>query len=178
MSVALCILAILILGGAGAAMALPRLIHCALALALSMVGLAGLYLHLNAQFVGFAQVLVYIGAVAILIVFAILLTGGDGTAEVGRFYGSWRVGVGIAIGVLGVLGLAVLSSRVLVGQAVPVPEAQVREIGDLLMTDYVLALEVIGLLLTAALLGAVILSMPSASARSGTGTHPAKDHDA
>src|SRR4051812_38481363 len=56
------------------AMSLRNLVHCALCLALSFLGVAGLFLHLNAGFVAFAQILVYVGAVAILIVFAILLT--------------------------------------------------------------------------------------------------------
>jgi len=64
------------LGSAVLAVSLRNLVHCALALALSFAGLAALYLKLNAQFVGLAQVLIYIGAVAILIVFAILLTRG------------------------------------------------------------------------------------------------------
>lgn len=63
--------------GAGvAAMAMRHLVHCALCLALSLAGLAALYLRLHAEFVGFAQVLVYVGAVAILIVFAVFLTRG------------------------------------------------------------------------------------------------------
>ena len=49
-----------------AAMTLRNLVHCALALAVTFLGLAAIYLQLNAQFVGFAQVLVYVGAVAIL----------------------------------------------------------------------------------------------------------------
>jgi len=72
------ILAILTVAGAVAAMSLRNLVHCALALAVTFAGLAALYLRLNAQFVGLVQVLVYIGAVAILIVFAILLTRGGG----------------------------------------------------------------------------------------------------
>ena len=70
------ILAVLTLAGAVAAMSLRNLVHCALALTAAFAGLAAVYLQLNAQFVGFAQILVYIGAVAILIVFAILLTRG------------------------------------------------------------------------------------------------------
>jgi NADH:ubiquinone oxidoreductase subunit 6 (subunit J) len=55
-------------------MSLRNLVHCALALAVAFSGLAALYLQLDAQFVGFAEILVYVGAIAILIVFAILLT--------------------------------------------------------------------------------------------------------
>ena len=70
------ILGALTIAGAAAALTLRNLVHCVLALTLAFVGLAGLYLQLGAQFVGFAQILVYVGAVAILIVFAILLTRG------------------------------------------------------------------------------------------------------
>ena len=71
------IIAALTVVSALAAMSLRNLVHCALCLTITFAGLAALYLKLNAQFVGLAQVLVYIGAVAILIVFAILLTRSD-----------------------------------------------------------------------------------------------------
>ena len=54
------------------------LVHCALALAVAFAGIGTLYLSLGAQFLGLAQLLVYVGAIAVLIVFVILLTrGGD-----------------------------------------------------------------------------------------------------
>ena len=64
-------------GLAIAAMALRQLVHCALCAAAAFAGLALIYLQLDAEFVGFAQLLVYVGAIAILIVFAVLLTRGD-----------------------------------------------------------------------------------------------------
>ena len=67
-------IALFTLVSAFCAMSLRNLVHCALCLALSFLGVAGLFLHVNAGFVAFAQILVYVGAVAILIVFAILLT--------------------------------------------------------------------------------------------------------
>ena len=74
MTVPFAIIAFLTLASAVAAMSLRNLVHCALTLMVTFAGLAALYLQLGAQFVGFAQILVYLGAVAILIVFAILLT--------------------------------------------------------------------------------------------------------
>ena len=71
----------LTLASAVAAMSLRNLVHCALALTVTFAGLAAFYLQLDAQFVGFAQILVYVGAVAILIVFAILLTRGRRAAR-------------------------------------------------------------------------------------------------
>src|ERR1700677_3231629 len=78
MSVAFLILAIMTIVAACAAMTLRGLVHCALALAVAFAGIGTLYLSLGAQFLGLAQLLVYVGAIAVLIVFVILLTrGGD-----------------------------------------------------------------------------------------------------
>jgi NADH-quinone oxidoreductase subunit J len=163
-------LAVVTVAGAVAAMSLRNLVHCALMLMLALAGVAALYLELGAQFVGFAQFLIYIGAVAILIVFAILLTMGSeapGQKEEGRRQQAEKrtrgssplVGVAIAVGVFGVVSGAVLASRVLAREVPPPPEATVRQIGDQLMGRCILPLEVIGLLLTAALIGAVLIAM-------------------
>src|ERR1700679_673906 len=78
MSVAFLILAIVTIVAACAAMTLRGLVHCALALAVAFAGIGTLYLSLGAQFLGLAQLLVYVGPISVLIVFVILLTrGGD-----------------------------------------------------------------------------------------------------
>src|ERR1700728_486167 len=110
MSVVFYILAALSVAGALAAVLLKNTVHCALALTAAFAGLALLYLGLDAQFAGFAQILVYIGAVAILVVFAILLTRGSETPEGGVFSKSWLAGLVIAAMVFAVLGWAVLNS--------------------------------------------------------------------
>ncbi len=153
------IIAVLTLASAMAAMSLRNLVHCALMLMVTFAGLAALYLVLGAQFVGFAQVLIYIGAVAILIVFAILLTRGSEPARQPVFSGGWAIGVGVAVAVFALLGSVILSSRALTRGILPPPEPTVRQIGEQLMGKYVLPLEVVGLLLTAALIGAVIVAM-------------------
>src|ERR1041385_3233114 len=104
------IIAVLTLAGAVAAMSLRNLVHCALALTVAFAGLAALYLQLGAQFVGLAQILVYIGAVAILIVFAILLTRGSEPPREPIVTSSWVMGVGIAALAFGSLAAAALSS--------------------------------------------------------------------
>jgi NADH:ubiquinone oxidoreductase subunit 6 (subunit J) len=153
------ITAALTVAGAVAAVSLRNLVHCALALAVTLAGLAALYLQLNAQFVGFAQVLVYIGAVAILIVFAILLTRGMESPHESSFSFTWVAGVSVAAVVFGLLAGITLASRALIRDIPPAPSATVREIGEQLMTHFILPLEVAGLLLTAALIGAVIIAM-------------------
>jgi NADH-quinone oxidoreductase subunit J len=153
------IIAVLTLASAVAAMSLRNLVHCALALTVTFAGLASFYLQLDAQFVGFAQVLVYIGAVAILVVFAILLTRSGEPPRQSIFSATWVVGVAIAVLVFGLLSGLILSSRAVTRDIPPPPEISVRHIGEQLMTRFILPLEVIGLLLTAALIGAVIIAM-------------------
>lgn len=155
------ILAAITILGMAAAMTLRNPVHCILALTLGLVGLASLFLELGAQFVGFTQILVYVGAVAILAVFAIMMTRSAEPHPSGRpqpvLSSSWVVGCLVAAAVFAVLGWAVLSSAQV--QATPRPEVSVQQIGNALMHRYVLPLEIMGLLLTAALIGAVVLAM-------------------
>jgi NADH-quinone oxidoreductase subunit J len=154
------ILAIMTLAGGVAAMTLRRLVHCALALTIAFAGLAALYLNLGAEFAGLAQLLVYVGAIAILIVFAILLTRGGDEAEEKRFSTAGFAGFVLALAVFGVLAWAVTTSSVANATVLPAaPQAGMREIGTALMQQYVLPLEVIALMLTAAMIGAVILAL-------------------
>jgi NADH-quinone oxidoreductase subunit J len=159
MSVSFIILSIVTLLAAAAAMSLRNLVHCALALVVALAGLAAVYLQLDAQFVGFAQILVYVGAVAILIVFAILLTRSGETPNQAVLAPGWIYGTAISAVLFTVLGWAVLNSRALPGETPATPAATVKDIGGLLMTQYVLPLEIIGLLLTAAMIGAVVIAL-------------------
>jgi NADH-quinone oxidoreductase subunit J len=157
-------------------MTLRRLVHCALALTVAFAGLAGLYLNLGAEFAGLAQLLVYVGAIAILIVFAILLTptpadrfgppgapdtrGGEG-AEKHVFSPTGLAGGVIALAVFAVLAWAVETSGLAGTQAAmgAAPQNTMQQIGLVLMQRYVLPLEVIALMLTAAMIGAVLLAL-------------------
>ena len=153
------ILAGLTLISAVAAMSLRNLVHCALSLVVTFAGLAGLFLQLDAEFVGFAQILVYVGAVAILIVFAILLTRGAEPGSPAPVATAPWWGVLIASAVFATLAGAVITSAVTHRPEVPRPEATVQQIGGRLLHEYVVPLEAVGLLLTAAMIGAVILAL-------------------
>jgi NADH-quinone oxidoreductase subunit J len=159
MSFVFYVLAALTLAGALAAVTLKNTVHCALALTVAFAGLALLYLDLDAQFAGFAQILVYIGAVAILIVFAILLTKGSETPKEGVYSKNSFAGLVIAAGVFAVLGWAVIESAKVLPNETAAPSVTVLQIGNALMGRYVLPLEIVALLLTAALIGAVIVAM-------------------
>src|SRR5262245_26674063 len=122
MNVVFAIIAAVTIAAAVAAMSLRNLVHCALALALAFAGLAAAYLQLGAQFVGFTQLLVYVGAVAILIVFAILLTRGTEPSQKSVLSSGWLTGVVVSVIVLGILVYAIAKSSVIQHVVPPQPE--------------------------------------------------------
>jgi NADH-quinone oxidoreductase subunit J len=153
------LIAALTLAGALAAMTLKHLVHAALAVTVAFAGLALFFLNLDAQFAGFAQILIYIGAVAILIVFAILLTRGAELPKGGVFSRTWFVGMAIAAGIFAVLGWAVIASARALPSETVAPAVTVHDIGVAIVGRYVLPLEIVALLLTAATIGAVIVAL-------------------
>jgi NADH:ubiquinone oxidoreductase subunit 6 (subunit J) len=159
MNVVFWILAVITVLGGLASVTLKNTVHCALALTAAFAGLALLFLQLDAQFAGFAQILVYIGAVAILVVFAILLTRGSQTPIEAVFSRTWFTGLLIAAGSFAVLGWAILHSNAALPHETAAPAITVQQIGNALMGHYVLPLEIVALLLTSAMLGAVIVAL-------------------
>jgi len=154
-SAAFVVIAILTLAAALAAATLQKLMHAALSFALAFVGIAAFFFLLGAEFVGLVQVFVYIGAVAVLIVFTILLTRRD--VEKDRGF-NWS-GVVVALAVFGGLIWAIFKTRSISIAPPEIPALTVERIGQVLMTGYVWPLQCVGLLLTAALIGALILLM-------------------
>jgi NADH:ubiquinone oxidoreductase subunit 6 (subunit J) len=148
-------IAILTLAGAFAAASLPKLIHAALCLVVAFVGIAAFFFLLGAEFVGLVQVFVYVGAVAVLIVFTILLTR-RADENTGGF--NWS-GVVIALAVFAGLIWAILQTPELSAAAPQIEALTVKRIGEALMIDYIWPLQCVGLLLTAALIGGLILVM-------------------
>jgi NADH-quinone oxidoreductase subunit J len=129
-----------------AAMTLRDLVHCALCAAGAFAGLAMLYLQLDAEFVGFAQLLVYVGAIAVLILFAVLLTRGDEVRPGRRGVGPLVVdgpagGGGSGSGVFAIAAPILLSPSLEGGCAGGGVGPGERRIGEELMTRYVMPLE-------------------------------------
>ena len=152
-SVVFAIIAIFTLTFALAAATNPRLMHAALSFAVIFVGVAAFFFLLGAEFVGLVQIFVYVGAVAVLIVFTILLTRRDAEKDRGFNWG----GVIVAIAVFAGLVWAILRTQsVSIGPPV-IKALTVKQIGEALMTSYVWPLQCVGVLLTAALIGALIL---------------------
>jgi NADH-quinone oxidoreductase subunit J len=149
------ILAAITLAAALAAATLPKLIHAALCLVVAFVGVAAFYIFLGAEFVGLVQILVYVGAVAVLIVFTILLTQHDGEKPAGTNWGGFAVATAVFAGLM----LAIVRTPALAFATPHDGTITVKQIGESLMTTHVWPLQCVGILLTAALIGAVILAM-------------------
>lgn len=163
MSAAFVFIALIALVGAAGAVFLRQIVHCVLCLAVAFIGVSMLYLQLGAQFLGFAQILIYVGAVTILILFAILLTRNSGP-NLSESPFSTGYGIGLLINgvVFACLVWAVRQSPMIRQAAAAETEVSVQNIGERLMTEYVLPLEVIALLLTVAMIGAVTIAMKEA----------------
>ena len=151
--------------GAGTMVVWSRnLVHSALFLTLSLFGVAGLFVLLSAPFLAAIQILVYIGAIGILFVFAVMLTRSM-THIPDLFNAQWWVGA-VAGGVLFVVlvGGVIWPVWGINGTLPNVPQtefvAATREIGIALVSGdgYVLPFEVASLLLTAAMVGAIVIA--------------------
>jgi NADH-quinone oxidoreductase subunit J len=153
------ILAIITVAGTAAAMGLRNAVHCVLALTIGFAGVAAIYLQLGAQFVGLTQIMVYVGAVAILAVFAIMMTHSPLPARAPAYSSYWLAGTVVAAAVFAVLAWAISLSSASTHLPPSKPTVTVQQIGDALMHRYVLPLEIMGVLLTAALIGAVVIAM-------------------
>lgn len=160
MTLALFIIAALTIAAATAAFLLRNLIHSALLLVGAWAGIAAFYLWAGAEFVAFAQVLVYVGAVSMVVLFAVLLTRQGATSAPVGFDSLKRAVLGFitAGGVGGLLFGAILGSPLEVRTAAAAPAVAVRELGTLLMGPHAAALLIVGVLLTVALLGAVVIA--------------------
>ncbi len=148
-------LTVITIGGAMMVVVSRNLIHAVMFLILSFIGVAGLYLTLSADFIALVQILVYVGAIAVLMLFAILLTpraARDNSETAMRYPALLLMGLVIAAGTFVALETDWGSMR---DQAVP---EQVRIIGESLINEYVLPFEIAAVLLTAALVGAIALA--------------------
>jgi NADH-quinone oxidoreductase subunit J len=155
------ILSVITVLGAIFAITLRNLIHCVLSLILFFLGIAGHYFLLRADFIGAVQILIYIGAVAVLMLFAIMLTrhvtGDEGPREV--LGGKWWAGMGTAVIIAGLLWAIIRKDAL--AQLLPAgaAETSVAEIGKALVADWVVPFEAMAVLLTAALIGAVVIAL-------------------
>lgn len=155
------VLAFIAVLGALVAVRRRNLIHGVFALMIFFAALSGLFLLLLAEFIAAVQILVYIGAVGILLLFAIMLTervtGDDARRVTSR---GWFWGLVATIVIFVCLLLPAIQEANIPEAAQPI-KPSVEALGKQLMNPYVVTLEVLALLLTAALIGAVAAAQGS-----------------
>ena len=155
--IAFIVLAALTVGSAVLSLEARQVVYGAVALAFSFLGVAGLFILLDATFVAMFQIIVYIGAIAVLILFTVMLVTKDVEAEAEREpVKPFAILVAIATGVL-VSFIASLSQLQSVSPNYPTG-ITVADIGELLTNQYALAFEVLALILGASIVGALTLA--------------------
>lgn len=153
-SIAFWMLAALTLVAAGGVMASRNLLHAVLFLILTFIGVAGFFILLSADFIAMAQVIIYVGAIAVLVLFAILLT-----PRAGRDNGETRMlvpAVLLAICLAAVFLFVIQNAKW--SEVSASPGLGATELGEALLTTWVLPFEIASVLLTAALVGAIMLA--------------------
>lgn len=154
------LLAVMMIGAALGVVLLSNIVYSAFLLGAVFTSMAGIYLLLNADFVAAAQLLIYVGSVNVLILFAIMLVNKrEDFAKVGNT--AWRQVVTALVGV----GLFALLSTMILSTPWPVKSgtlagglSPVEAIGEHFFTDFLLPFELASVLLFIAMIGAIILA--------------------
>lgn len=133
------------------------IIYSALALLGTLLGTGALFIFLNADYVAISQLLIYIGGVLVLILFAVMLTSKIGDRHTNPSVGILP-GIALTVALLAVLGYVVTRSPWVVRQDPPPITQTARTIGDVFLKEYLLPFEVVSLVLLATLIGAVVIA--------------------
>lgn len=148
LSAALCVSAVMVVRS-------RDLVRAVLWLALGLLLTAGLYAYLDAPFLAGVQVLTYVGGVATLMVFGVMVTRRHTSASAEASNDSNAVGLLAALGVFALLATAILKTDLPESSA---PTQTTPELGRALLDTYLLAFEAVSLLLLAAIVGAVVIA--------------------
>jgi len=157
--IAFWLLAFVTLGSGLAVVYLTNIVHSALALIVTFLGIAGIYLTLNADFLAAVQILVYAGAVSILIVFGIMLiTRGDGRMSETNTFGKYKYTALLVVTALfGVISYYIIRTPWQV-ETGAILEDTMGQIAEILLGHYVIPFELAAILLTVAMVGAIVIA--------------------
>jgi NADH-quinone oxidoreductase subunit J len=151
------IMALVTLGGAWGVVSARSVFNSALFLVLSFVGVAGLFVTLDAGFLAAVQLLIYVGAIAVLILFAIMLTRRVMDEQVRQVNEQWGIAGTIAGLLFAALAVITFSAEWKVSNAAP-PADSIVALGQALVGPYVLPFEIASIILLVALIGAIVIA--------------------
>ncbi|MBD2327010.1 NADH-quinone oxidoreductase subunit J [Alkalinema sp. FACHB-956] len=153
------LLAIMMLGSAFGVVLLGNVVYSAFLLGGVFISMSGLYLLLNADFVAAAQILIYVGAINVLILFAIMLVNKrEDFKPVKGLVVRQAATALICIGLFALLGTMIVSTPWAISPLVPAGDSGIVTIGLHFFSDYLLPFELVSVLLLMALIGAIVLA--------------------
>ena len=136
-------------------------VHSAIFLITTLLGVAGIFLHLRAEFLAGVHVIIYVGGIMVLFLFVIMLVNLDQAAREARFSGQWTLGLTAVLLLAAELGYGVYKG----GPDFRVPQApaipglgNTQEIGMVLFRKYMMPFEIASILLLVAMVGAVVMA--------------------
>ena len=153
------VLGFVLVGSALAVVLSKNLFHAVLWLALALTGTAGVFLQLDAEFLAAVQLLLYAGGIVTIVVFAIVVTErlvGERISQTSRRIAASGV---VAAALLATI-LSAISERPLPVTPPALPADLTRNIGDAVLTRFVMPFELLALLMLAALMGAIYFARP------------------
>ncbi|MBI5808380.1 MAG: NADH-quinone oxidoreductase subunit J [Ignavibacteriales bacterium] len=149
--------AIITLVSAGFVVTTRNVIYSAFFLLFTFFGVAGIYVLLAADFLAVVQIMVYVGGILILLLFGVMLTNKITNVDIRTGTANLlpaSIAVGLMMGAM-VSAMLFTSWRV---QDTQVPDTTIKQLGSLLITDYILIFELLGMLLLIALIGAASIA--------------------
>lgn len=135
---------------------LPGVMHSALALGLCLVGVAGVFASLGADFIFAAQILVYVGGIAVLILFVVLLAGSASDLVTRQINKAWLPALLLCAAFILSFSRITAFFAGIAAESAPVPA--VRELAGSMLGDYAVPFELISIVLLASMTGAVLFA--------------------
>jgi NADH-quinone oxidoreductase subunit J len=132
-----------------------KVLYSAFSLLGTFAGAAGLFVLLSSDFIAVTQVLIYVGGILILIIFAVMLTNKIGDVKLTNQVVNYKVAVPLAAG-LAIFLISILTSGVWVQKGVQYA-SMVVPIGNALLREYLLPFEIVSIVLLGALVGAMVI---------------------
>ncbi|MGF1535193.1 MAG: NADH-quinone oxidoreductase subunit J [Elainellaceae cyanobacterium] len=156
--VSLIILGAMMLASALGVVLLANIVYSAFLLGGVFISMSGMYILLNAGFVAAAQILIYVGAVNVLILFGIMLVSKEEPPASDRAWIGKLATAGVCLGLFALLAAMVIATPWSLSLAPAAGESATVEIGKHLFTDFLLPFELASVLLLMALIGAIVLA--------------------
>jgi NADH-quinone oxidoreductase subunit J len=157
------IFALLVLGGGVLTITRRNAVHSAISLIVSLLGVAGLYLLQQAEFLFAVQIVLYVGGIMVLFLFVIMLVNLDQAAKERQFNRQWGVAIAATLAVAAELAYFLYKGKdafqfAEAAAAPPVTVGNVQLVADSLFSEYLLPFEIASVLLLVAVVGSVVMA--------------------